>query len=95
MLIITENFEEIVAGAYSGKFVLPEFQRDWKWNSPKVLRLFDSIRKGYPIGGFLTLAASGQLPTSSRSFKGVNASEDMELRLSHMSLTASSELQLG
>ena len=60
--------------AYSGKLRLPEFQRDWKWTRAKVLRLFDSVRKDYPIGGFLTLETS-ELNLSPRLFEGVEAGQ--------------------
>ena len=36
-----------------------------------MLRLFDSIRKDYPVGGFLTLEASEGLNLSPRLFEGV------------------------
>ena len=61
--------------AYSGKLRLPEFQRPWRWSRAKVLRLFDSIRKNYPIGGFLTLEASDKLNLSPRLFEGIAMAE--------------------
>lgn len=66
------QFKSLVDDAYLGKLRLPEFQRDWKWTRPKVLQLFDSVRKEYPIGGFLTLEASDILNLSPRLFEGVN-----------------------
>ena len=71
MGIRTENFDELVRDAHSGKLRLPEFQRDFKWQSKKVLRLFNSIRRGYPIGGFLTLEASTPSVLPYRKFHGV------------------------
>ncbi len=65
-----QGFRSLVDDAYSGKLRLPEFQRDWKWTRAKVLRLFDSVRKDYPIGGFLTLETS-DLNLSPRLFEGV------------------------
>ena len=65
-----QGFRNLVEDASSGKLRLPEFQRDWKWTRTKVLRLFDSIRKGYPVGGFLTLEASNTLNLSPRLFEG-------------------------
>ena len=65
-----QGFKSLVDDAYSGKLRLPEFQRDWKWTRAKVLRLFDSVRKNYPIGGFLTLETS-ELNLSPRLFEGI------------------------
>ena len=66
-----QGFRSLVDDAYSGKLRLPEFQRDWKWTRAKVLRLFDSVRKNYPIGGFLTLETS-DLNLSPRLFEGID-----------------------
>ena len=74
-----EGFKDLVDDALSGKLRLPEFQRDWKWTRSQVLRLFDSIRKNYPIGGFLTLEASDGLNLSPRLFEGIgNGHVDIE-----------------
>lgn len=70
-----QGFSSLVEDAYCGKLRLPEFQRGWKWTRAKVLRLFDSARKNYPIGGFLTLEASEKLSLSPRLFEGVAASD--------------------
>ena len=79
MITQTQPFKSLVDNAYAGKLRLPEFQRDWKWTRPKVAKLFDSIRKNYPIGGFLTLDASDKLPLSPRFFEGVKSGgADME-----------------
>ncbi len=68
-------FKSLVEGAYTGKLRLPEFQRDWKWKRTQVIRLYDSVRKNYPIGGFLTLEASDVLDLSPRLFEGVDAAQ--------------------
>jgi len=41
-----EDFEK-------GVIRIPAFQRDFVWNNEKKLELFDSIKKGYPIGSIL------------------------------------------
>ena len=72
MKAVQQGFRSLVEDAYSGDLVLPEFQRKWVWKRLDVLRLFDSIRKDYPIGGFLTLEASDRLNLSPRVFEGVD-----------------------
>lgn len=36
-----------------GEFSIPEFQRDFIWNIQRIIELFDSIIKGYPIGSLI------------------------------------------
>ncbi|MGP3924304.1 GmrSD restriction endonuclease domain-containing protein [Streptomyces sp. 8N616] len=38
----------------SGDFALPEFQRGYVWTRDQVRGFFQSLYRGYPIGGFLT-----------------------------------------
>ena len=35
------------------EYVLPAIQREFVWEPPKIVRLFDSLMRGYPIGSFL------------------------------------------
>lgn len=46
LLNYVKDFEE-------GKIQVPAFQRDFVWTNEKKLDLFDSIKKGYPIGSVL------------------------------------------
>ena len=69
-----QGFNGIVQDAHNGKLTLPEFQRNWVWKRSDVLRLFDSIRKNYPIGGFLVLEASDKINLSPRPFEGLGES---------------------
>ncbi len=36
-----------------GEILLPEMQRAYVWKSSQVVRLFDSLYRGYPIGTIL------------------------------------------
>lgn len=47
--LIEDLFREIEAG----KLRIPHFQRPFVWKPENMLSLFDSIRKGYPIGSLL------------------------------------------
>lgn len=47
------TIEELLAHAEAGKIRVPEFQRGFRWASKEVIELFDSIRRGYPIGSAL------------------------------------------
>lgn len=37
-----------------GELILPAIQREYVWKPKQVVALFDSIMRGYPIGGFLS-----------------------------------------
>lgn len=47
------RIEELVNGVKTGDIKLPKFQRPFVWNKSDVLKLWDSIYKGYPIGSIL------------------------------------------
>ncbi|CAM3453723.1 DUF262 domain-containing protein [Stackebrandtia soli] len=49
----THSLEDLVEKAWEGKIRVPHFQRDFRWSSKDVVRLFDSISRGYPIGTLL------------------------------------------
>jgi len=50
---LTFKVQELVLDARQGRLRVPQFQRDFKWNSEDVRRLFDSIYRGYPVGSLL------------------------------------------
>jgi len=33
-----------------GKVQLPDFQREWKWDDPRIASLLATITLGYPVG---------------------------------------------
>lgn len=37
-----------------GELILPAIQREYVWRPNQIIALFDSIMRGYPIGGFLS-----------------------------------------
>ncbi|MEV5898349.1 DUF262 domain-containing protein [Nonomuraea fuscirosea] len=49
----TYELEDLVGQAWGGRVRVPHFQRDFRWGTQDVIRLFDSIIKGYPIGSLL------------------------------------------
>lgn len=49
----TLRVEELVERAWRGRVRVPHFQRDFRWTRDDVIKLFDSILKGYPIGSLL------------------------------------------
>lgn len=44
---------QVVRNKLNHSFFLPAFQREFQWDEDRVIALFDSIMRGYPIGTFL------------------------------------------
>ena len=36
------------------ELILPAIQREYVWETPQIVALFDSVMRGYPVGGFLS-----------------------------------------
>ncbi|MEV0417120.1 DUF262 domain-containing protein [Streptosporangium canum] len=49
----TYDLEDLIAQAWNGGIRVPHFQRDFRWGTQDVIRLFDSIVRGYPVGSLL------------------------------------------
>jgi len=49
----TIYLEDLLTEIANGEYKIPEFQREFVWNTSQMLELFDSILKGYPIGSLL------------------------------------------
>ncbi|MDA1367079.1 DUF262 domain-containing protein [Glycomyces algeriensis] len=49
----TIGLDDLVADTWAGRIRIPHFQRDFRWGSKDVVRLLDSIDRGYPIGNLL------------------------------------------
>jgi hypothetical protein len=45
---------DILRRIQKGDLILPAIQREYVWKPAQVIGLFDSIMRGYPIGGFLS-----------------------------------------
>jgi hypothetical protein len=49
----TLDLEELTQLAWEGRIRIPHFQRPLRWQRGDVIRLFESIVLGYPVGSFL------------------------------------------
>src|SRR5262245_29229786 len=72
MAASVEEYLAIVGKAYEGRIKLPAFQREWKWKTSQVILLFDSLRQGFPIGGFLFIKESPSIDLSPRELRGAS-----------------------
>ncbi|MBS2965541.1 DUF262 domain-containing protein [Actinocrinis puniceicyclus] len=50
---VAYELDDLVQLAWSGRIRVPHFQRDFRWGTQDVVRLFDSILRGYPVGSLL------------------------------------------
>lgn len=64
------RLEELALMVKSGEIKLPRFQRPFVWREADMLKLLDSIYKGYPIGSILLWNSSQKL-RSERSILGL------------------------
>ena len=44
----------------SGKIQLPDFQREWKWDTDRIASLIASVAQGHPVGVVMTLEVGGE-----------------------------------
>lgn len=70
MAATVEPYLSLVTKAFDGRLKLPAFQRDWKWRPGQVVLLFDILRLGYPIGGFLHIKQNRNVDFPPREFRG-------------------------
>jgi len=60
------RIEELVIRVRQGDIKLPKFQRPFIWNRKDVLKLWDSIYNGYPIGSILLWLTKEHLASEKR-----------------------------
>lgn len=68
------SIEDLLEKVREGQVRLPEFQRLFKWDAEDVLRLFDSIVRGFPIGTFLFWKGPKSSPLEGRPLEAPPAS---------------------
>ncbi len=49
----TYSVDDLLRDVKNGKIKIPRFQRQFRWKSEDMLKLLDSIYRGYPIGNLL------------------------------------------
>jgi Protein of unknown function DUF262 len=59
------TLSNLVADVSSGRYRIPQFQREFVWNKAKVRELFDSIYHEYPIGSFFLWDAERERESTS------------------------------
>lgn len=47
------SVEEMLNAIHKRDFLMPAIQREFVWGTDQIVRLFDSLMRGYPVGSFL------------------------------------------
>jgi hypothetical protein len=69
-----DRIDELARRILSGDILLPKFQRDFVWGRKQILRLLDSVARGYPIGSVL-------LWQSRQELRSENHIADLEIKV--------------
>lgn len=60
------RIEQLVNRVKDGDIKLPKFQRPFVWKKPDILKLLDSIYRGYPIGSILLWLTKQELASENK-----------------------------
>lgn len=69
-----DHIDDLARRILKGDILLPKFQRDFVWSRPQIVKLWDSIARGYPIGSIL-------LWQSRQELRSENQFADLEISL--------------
>ena len=47
------SIEEMMTAIHKREYLMPAIQREFVWGTGQIVRLFDSLMRGYPVGSFL------------------------------------------
>ncbi len=50
---------DLLTQVATGKIQLPDFQREWKWDTDRIASLIASVAQGHPVGVVMTLEMGG------------------------------------
>jgi len=54
------RLDDLLRHVGAGLIQLPDFQRDFKWDDPRIASLLASVSRGYPIGVVMTVETGGE-----------------------------------
>ena len=69
-----DRIDELARRILVGDILLPKFQRAFVWEKKKLLRLLDSVNRGFPIGSVLFWQSRQEL-------RSENSLADLEIKL--------------
>lgn len=74
----SQLLKEVLISAKKCDLLLPDFQRDFVWKPPAVIKLICSILNKYPIGGLLFMETEGDYQT--RPLDGIPSRNQTEIQ---------------
>ncbi|WJG11409.1 DUF262 domain-containing protein [Gordonia sp. Swx-4] len=48
-----KTIEEMLSAIHTHEYLMPAIQREFVWDADQIIRLVDSLMRGYPVGSFL------------------------------------------
>lgn len=48
-----KTVEELLTAIHKNEYLMPAIQREFVWGQEQIIKLMDSLMRGYPIGSFL------------------------------------------
>lgn len=48
-----KSIEEVLLSIHKHEYLMPAIQREFVWGTGQIVKLFDSLMRGYPVGSFL------------------------------------------
>jgi uncharacterized protein with ParB-like and HNH nuclease domain len=68
------HISQVLDKVDAGDIALPEFQRGYVWTRDQVRGFFQSLYRGYPIGGFLTWSTKAESAETRGGLSGKDGS---------------------
>jgi hypothetical protein len=59
------SIEEMLTAIHKNEYLMPAIQREFVWGTDQIVRLVDSLMRGYPVGSFLLWQVE---PTTAQSY---------------------------
>jgi Protein of unknown function DUF262 len=59
------SVEEMLTAIHQRDYLMPAIQREFVWSTDQIVKLFDSLMRGYPVGSFLLWDVK---PTTAQSY---------------------------
>lgn len=47
------SIEDVLGAIHRREYLMPAIQREFVWGPQQIVRLVDSLMRGYPVGSFL------------------------------------------
>ena len=61
------SLKQILMKAKDKEFGIPQFQREFRWNSGQIKLLIDSVARNYPVGSLLMMSQNSEIELAFRS----------------------------